>query len=892
MRCALAPVPILLGLLALPAVPCTAAESGVVPRFPRDASGLELRATAHRGRFLDVVGRRSALFGYEGRPLEAWVYPLKLVDDLAFSFRLKDYPIEIEGEDTVARVELRPEATTLVYSHAAFSVRAVLVAPLEEPGLVVLLDVESVLPLTVIGRFRPRLRLMWPAGLMTPNLEWDEEARVYVLSEESRRFVGVVGSPGARDLSLMPYQEEPKDVPIRFEIEATAEATRRGLIPIVLAGSVSGRTEAKAAYDRILGSLPALYARNVAHYRRLQAETLSVATPDPDLDSSFAWAKVGIDKGLATNPLLGTGLLAGFRTSGDSERPGFGWFFGRDALWTTLALHAYGDFAAARQSLEFLRRVQRADGKVPHEISQSAPFLPWFTEYSYPWNSADATPLFVIAQADHWRATGDRGFLDANWDAVVKAWRFSAATDTDGNGLVENTSFGHGWVEGGDLYPAHEEIYQQGVWIEACRGLAELAEARGEHGLADAAREHAERTRAALEKTYWLEDRGFYGFATALPREKPEAERGPERARRQARLQALARGGLVDEDSVMPAVPLCFGLLDDARAQSQLDHLGAGALAADWGARLLADTSPLYDPLSYHHGSVWPLFTGWASLAAYRYGRPHVGYQALRANADLRSRSALGYVPELLSGDFLAAFGRSSHHQVWSEAMVATPLVRGLLGVAVEGGGRALRFAPQLPAAWDRVFLRNVAAGDCRLDIAMERAPGRDTISVERNPMTPCDLRAVRLEIAPAYPLDAELGPATVNGRRASFTTERFGDGQRPRLSVSGVEALTRVELRYRPGTQAFVPPSLPGAGERSTGLRLLRARAERSALRLVLEGRAGRRYALGVRSPRQPLPIPGVTVERKGASLWSVSVAFDGPGDGYVRRAVVLPLR
>ena len=40
-------------------------------------------------------------------------------------------------------------------------------------------------------------------------------------------------------------------------------------------------------------------------------------------------------------------------------------------------------------------------------------------------------------------------------------------------------------------------------------------------------------------------------------------------------------------------------------------------------------TSALYDPLSYHYGSVWPLFTGWVSMAAYRYGRPHVGYQAL-----------------------------------------------------------------------------------------------------------------------------------------------------------------------------------------------------------------------------------------------------------------------
>ena len=84
---------------------------------------------------------------------------------------------------------------------------------------------------------------------------------------------------------------------------------------------------------------------------------------------------------------------------------------------------------------------------------------------------------------------------------------------------------------------------------------------------------------------------------------------------------------------MLPAVPLWWGTLDEARAQSEIDHLGAAALATDWGQRILADDSELYDPLSYHYGSVWPLFTGWTAMAAYRYGRPHVGFQALMANA-------------------------------------------------------------------------------------------------------------------------------------------------------------------------------------------------------------------------------------------------------------------
>jgi len=144
---------------------------------------------------------------------------------------------------------------------------------------------------------------------------------------------------------------------------------------------------------------------------------------------------------------------------------------------------------------------------------------------------------------------------------------------------------------------------------------------------------------------------------------------------------------------------VCISVNPDC-AERQIDRLGSADLATDWGARILSARSELYDPLSYHYGSVWPLFSGWASMAAYAHGRPHVGYQALMATAHLTWDGGLGSITELLSGDFNTAFGRSSHHQVWSEAMLVAPFVRGLLGLEVREGGRHVRFAPQLPADW------------------------------------------------------------------------------------------------------------------------------------------------------------------------------------------------
>jgi glycogen debranching enzyme len=874
------------------------AQMGAAPtqKFNLKKSGLELERRTQAGTFFDVVGRRSAVSGYENRSLEAWVYPLKVLDDFKLSFRLRGYPLDIQGPEIMASISVRPEATIFTYAHAAFTVRQIIFAPLEEAGVIMLLDVDSVLPLSVTATFRPRLKLMWPAGLMTGNLRWDEKARRYYITEETHRFVGLVGSPSAQDVSVMPYQEEPRDVPIQFVIDVPAERMKTHFIPIVIAGGVEGREKATETYDKLLGGARALYEKNVAYYERLQNETAQVETPDERLNTAFKWAKIGVDKGVATNPQLGTGLLAGFRTSGESERPGFAWFFGRDALWTSFALNSYGDFAATRTALEFLKKFQREDGKIPHEISQSAALIPWFTDYPYAWASADATPLYVIAHADYWSSSGDVEFLKANWASIQKAYRFTAATDTDGNGLVENTSVGHGWVEGGALYPPHEEIYMQGLWVEASGSMIKLALLMNDKKLADEASAAAERTREAIEKTYWSDERGFYAFSTSLPRAEPEtADPGPNRERRQARMNELGLGRLIDEDTVMPAVPLWWRLLKDERAQSEIDHLGGGAIATDWGARIISNQSRLYDPLSYHHGSVWPLFTGWASLGAYRYGRPHVGHQALMANVSLNQTGALGYVTELLSGDFNTPFGRSSHHQIWSEAMVLTPLLRGLLGIEVADGGMSLRFAPQLPANWDNLRVRNIRAGASQFDLAWKRTERRVTISYARRDLEPqpngARRRSFELRLAPAFPLDARIRKVSVNGQNAKFELRKAGDRQFAEVMVNALPPSGEIVFTYDEGTDVYVEAEELRPGASNQGLRILRSRAGTEALHLTLEGLGGRSYSLRVRGPRLPVETKcsaPKTVEKPEQQL---TVSFEGAAGVYHRRELLIPL-
>ena len=889
--------------------------TGLVPRFAFPTSGPLLERTTTTGSFFDVVGRRAAVFGYENRPFEAWVYPLKIFEDGRLTFNLEDYPVPSDGLQIMRRIEVRPEATTLVYTHPAFTVRQTILAPIDEPGIVMLLDVDALRPLTISMAFRPDLGLMWPAGLMTGFVGFDAEHGRYFTGEETQTYYGIVGSPLARDVSVQPYQEEPQDLPSRFEIRVTPEVARDHLIPIVVSGSVTGRADAEATYDRLLATVPELFEATAAHYRRLD-QTLRVDTPDDRLDEAFAWAKVGMDKGVVTNPDLGTGLVAGYRTSGNSERPGFAWFFGRDALWTALATTAVGDYQTTRDALAFLARFQRADGKVPHEISQAAGRIDWFEDYPYPWASADATPLFPIVLADYWRQSGDEAFARAHWETAKRAFAFTAATDTDGNGLVENTGVGHGWVEGGELYPPHEELYQQALFVQAARDVAALAEAFGEPDLARRARKQAARTLEAVEATYWHDADGFYAFGTAFPGAPTLSERtGPltdaDMRENTGFLSAANRdlGDLqvVRENTALQGVPMWWGLLDDTRSQSAITHYGSAGIATDWGARILTKESDLYDPLSYHNGSVWALFTGWTSMGAYQYGRPHVGAQALWANALLTRQDALGYVTELLSGDYNTAFGRSSHHQIWSEAMVATPLVRGLLGIEVTDGGRRVRIAPQLPVDWSFATTENAPVGDKTFGLRVTRTGPTYTVRLE-------GLAADAVEVAPGLPLDAVVGRATVNGGEVPFEVVRQGDVLQPvvRLDPSDeppARLTDVVEVVFelaRAGTDVAVryEPAEPGAVSRQP--RVLHSTASDDALRLVLEGWAGSTATFDLYTDRRvgAPQAPGIEVIEPASETGeptpstrptsTLRVTFDGTSgrSGYVRREITIPLR
>ncbi|HYY96742.1 MAG TPA: hypothetical protein VE713_19715, partial [Pyrinomonadaceae bacterium] len=312
------------------------------------------------------------------------------------------------------------------------------------------------------------------------------------------------------------------------------------------------------------------------------------------------------------------------------------------------------------------------------------------------------------------------------------------------------------------------------------------------------------------------------------------------------------------------------------------------------------------------------------SMGAYRYGRPHVGFQALMSNALLQRQNALGYVTELLSGDFNSPFGRSSHHQVWSEAMTVTPILRGLLGVEAADFASTVRFAPQLPADWDSVEVRCVAVGSATLDLSLVRGAGQMSIRLRprvaaaasspgnsthdpssrgasgagtsgangpgaSSPGSAADVLTVIL--APAFPLDARVRSVKADGHSLSYEVRREGDVQRVEFRVEARRE-TEVRISYDEGSDVYLPFEPPAPGARSESLRVLRSHAEAGALRLLLEGVAGHTYRLNVKTQRMPEGWSDFDATRVAPDVFQIRVSFENTTTGYVRREVVIPLR
>ena len=819
---------------ALPAL-CQQAKEAPAP--------MELSRTVRPWEFLPVTGTRAALFGNETGKMEAWVYPLKLFREFHLNFLTEG---RVLPADTLARIlTVRPESATILYAGDTFTVRETFFVPVDAQGAVILLDVETEQPLEVEAVFHRDFQLMWPAALAASYLDWSSRQHAFYFGEEQGKFVAYVGSPTATDPRAEFQNNYSESQTSSFRLGATAKGKDTKMI--VIAGSVEGSTAAAKTYQHLTADYAALLQESRKYYQDYLARTVRIDLPDTQIQQAYDWARVSMFQGLVTNPYLGTGLVAGYRTSGESQRPGFAWFFGRDSFWTSLALNAAGDFSTTRTALSFISKFQREDGKIPHEISQGANFVDWFKGYPYPYASADATPLYIIAMNDYVMESGDTAFAKEKWDRLWKAYEFMRST-YDEHGFPKNLGVGHGWVEGGPLLPVKTELYQTGLGIEALRALSNLAHITGKEDASKDLAKNFGQQRPLMNETFWLADKKRFAFA--LDKDNHA----------------------VDEPGVLATVPMWFGLLDEGKADSMITQLADLDQQTDWGMRIISGHSPKFSGGGYHFGSVWPLFTGWAAVGEYRYHRVLPAYENLRANALLTFDGSLGHVSEVLSGAYYQSLSTSSPHQIWSAAMVVSPLMRGMLGLQTDAGAGTLTLTPHVPADWTSFAVRSVPIGSAKVDLQYAKDPEGITLEVKAlGEVTDNSPRAV--EFAPAVSLRAKVLGAALNGRPVPFHVQANSVDQHVlvRIPVSGGANTLRIRLKDDFGV-AYTS-TLPAIGATSEGLRVVSETwtPARDRLTLAVSGRSGSQYRLSVWNAGQIASVAGAKLFKEpdaGAQL------------------------
>jgi glycogen debranching enzyme len=808
--------------------------------------------------FFSSVGARAGLFGSEGGNLEAWVYPLKIFRNFHLIFNVEGRALPAES---VARtITARPESCTIVYAGDAFTVRETFFVPINEPAAVILFEIETRQPLEIEAAFQRDFQLEWPAALGGTYINWEPNLRAFYFGEEQKKFSAFVGSPAAADVRLEYQTNYSASEDSSFHLGITSQG--RDAKQIVITASLNGRDEAENTYKRVASNYSALLKSAEDYYTTYLSHTVSLELPDWQLQEAYDWARISVVQGLVNNPLLGTGLIAGYRTSGQSQRPGFAWFFGRDSMWTALALDAEGDFATARTALEFISKYQRADGKIPHEISQGAGFVDWFKDYPYPYASVDATPLYIVAMEDYLTSSGDVSFVRQKWEGLWKAYEFLRST-YDPQGWPQNFGFGHGWVEGGPLLPVKTEFYQSALGTQALLSLSNIAHLLGKEDMSKQLADDFARKKPLLNRAFWSGANNRFVFALDQNNQQ------------------------IDELSVLATVPMWFGLLDDHKAGATISQLASHDHQTDWGMRIISSQSPKYNPGGYHFGSVWPLFTGWASVGEYRYHRALAAYSNLRADALMALDGSLGHVTEVLSGDYYQPLSTSSPHQIWSAAMVISPMLRGLLGLKTDAGFRTLRFTPHFPADWSSLAVNNVRIGEASLALRYQRKVGEISLQIAGE-----NSSGDSLEFSPALSARATVVSAEMNGRAIPFRVAQTETDQHVYVRVLLSPGTNTLRLRMANDFDVGLSSTLPPLGSKSRGLRVISESWSRTRDRLDLDvsGAAGEQYELPVWNPAQVSAVDGAELVGRGANETHLRVKVPDDGtNSYPNAKIVL---
>ncbi len=403
--------------------------------------------------------------------------------------------------------------------------------------------------------------------------------------------------------------------------------------------------------------------------------------------------------------------------------PWFMTLFGRDAIiasWMallidqTLALGVLAELADT-QGTTTDERSEEQPGRILHEVRFDRLSAELFGGDGKYFGSIDSTPLFVMLVAELARWIGPTEQIAALLPAVDRAiaW-IEGDGDLDGDGFVEYLRAHPGGLEhqgwkdswdgirhddGAVAQPPIALCEVQGYCYAAYRGRADLARAFGDGDTATASDRAARSLRTAFDRAFWIDDLGWYAVGL-------DADKRPIRS-------LTSNVGHL----------LWTGIAPSRRVRRLAQVLDGPAMSSGWGLRTLAETSPGYNPLSYHCGSVWPHDTAIAVAGLARVGSDRAAGRLTRSLIDASATSG-GRLPELFSGLGRGEIGEpvpypaSCSPQAWAAAATLL-LVRSVLGLQPDLLAGRVSLRPRLPAGVSRLHL-DVPLGGRRLRVRID----------------------------------------------------------------------------------------------------------------------------------------------------------------------------
>jgi glycogen debranching enzyme len=416
--------------------------------------------------------------------------------------------------------------------------------------------------------------------------------------------------------------------------------------------------------------------------------------------------------------------------------PWFATMFGRDSIiaaYQSLLLNPQ----LAQETLRVLARYQGKEkdewrdeepGKILHEYregemtrAREMPFGPYY-------GSADATPLWLILLSETFNWTADEHLVRDMLPHAHRALQWiDEYGDLDGDGFVEYLRrsprglVNQGWKDSwdanmhrdGEIAKAPIALCEvQGYVYEAKYRIASLMRSFGEVHTADKLKKDAADLARRFEKAFWMQQRGFY--AMALDREK-----------RQLQVISSNAGHL-----------LFTRILSQDRARAVTQRFLQPDLFSGWGLRTMSQEERVFNPLSYHRGSVWPHDN---SIVAHGMALYEFRESALKIFDGL-VQAALNFrdyrLPELFCGiqrreyDEPVQYPVSCSPQAWASGAIFL-LLTSVLGIRPSAPRKELNIVnPVLPDWLEFLNIRNLRIGGSRVGLDFTRRGNRTFCNV------------------------------------------------------------------------------------------------------------------------------------------------------------------